>query len=303
LELTQDSVKNFADALKLKGRQPATIESYCRDASGFVDFLDRSDIRLGDIEPQTLMNYQDHLKFDGLGKENSVRRTVIGIRQFFRFIVESQQIGSSPLDDVPIPARYEGLPESLLTEDLDLLFDQALRTVPQIKSTRDGAILALLGLEGLKAGEVVNLRWSDFLDETHAGSLKIAGAKSRVIRLSSETTIMLSMYKDSYKSFMSIEPAAIFKNRIFIAFRGREAAIPIPKITRHGLKFMLYELGEKSGLRNLTTEILRHHATSYMLEQGKSADEIMEHFGLRRIGNIAKHMAKAYSAGREAKTD
>jgi site-specific recombinase XerD len=296
MELSQDSVKSFADSLRLRGRQPATVESYCRDAAGFVDFLERKDIRLGDIEPQTLIDYQDHLKFDGMGKENSVRRAVIGIRQFFRFIVEKENIGNSPLDDVPIPVRFEGLPESLLTEDLDLLFDYALHTVPQIKSTRDGAILALLGLEGLKAGEVINLRWSDFLDENHGGSLKISGPKSRVIRLSSETTIMISMYKDSYKSFMNVEPGSLFKNRMFIAFRGRDAAIPIPKITRHGLKFMLYELGEKSGLHNLNTEILRHHATSYLLEQGKSPDEIMAHFGLKRIGNIAKHMARGQSS-------
>lgn len=300
MELSQDSVKNFGEALRLKGRQPATVESYSRDASGFVEFLNKSGTAFGNVEAQTLVDYQDHLKLAGHGKENSVRRSVIGIRQFFRYLVEQANLGSSPLDDVPIPVRYEGLPAALSTEDLDALFEHALQSAPKIKSARDGALLALLGLEGLKAGEIVNLRWSDFIGDSNRGSLKVSGPKSRVIRLSSETTIMLELYKNAYKTLITFEADGQYKQRMFIAFRGRDAAIPIPKITRHGIKFMLYELGEKSGLHHLNAEALRHHATAYLLDQGLCPDDIMAHFGLKRVGNIAKHAARAHSAKREA---
>jgi hypothetical protein len=68
-------------------------------------------------------------------------------------------------------------------------------------------------------------------------------------------------------------------------------------MTRHGLKFILYELGDKAGLSKLNTEQLRHFAVTYLIGLGRTPEEIMAHLGLRRIGNIAKHLAR--KGGRE----
>ena len=62
-------------------------------------------------------------------------------------------------------------------------------------------------------------------------------------------------------------------------------------MTRHGLKFILYEWGEKAGTKHLNTELLRHFAVTHLLREGRSPEEIMQHLGLRRMGNIAKHIA------------
>jgi hypothetical protein len=75
-------------------------------------------------------------------------------------------------------------------------------------------------------------------------------------------------------------------------------------MTRHGLKFILYELGDKAGLAKLNTEQLRHFAVSYLIAEGRTAEEIMLHLGLRRLGNVAKHLARtATSAGPKRKVE
>jgi hypothetical protein len=67
-------------------------------------------------------------------------------------------------------------------------------------------------------------------------------------------------------------------------------------MTRHGLKFIVYELGDKVGAKSLNTEQLRHFAVTHLISQGMAPDEIMAHLGLRRLGNIAKHLASVDSS-------
>ena len=45
-------------------------------------------------------------------------------------------------------------------------------------------------------------------------------------------------------------------------------------------------------IKKLNTELLRHYAINFHLELGKSPEDVMEHFGLKQLGNIGKHARK-----------
>ncbi|MEZ4741991.1 MAG: site-specific integrase [Bdellovibrionota bacterium] len=291
MQLDKNAIDEFKESLKTRGRLPSTIESYARDAQRFIDYLEAEDLNLEDVEAHTMITYQQYLRNICEDRDNSIRRSVIGVRQFFRFLSDVQYIINSPLDHAIIPPRDESLPNGITSEDLDLVFEFAANTAPVIKSTRDCAILALLSFEGLKAGEIIDLKWSYFLKENNLGSLKITGSRGRIIKLSPETTKTITTYHRHYAKVLDSAFLHDKDAKMFIAFKGRDTNTPIAKISRHGLKFMLYELGEKANIKGLNTEMLRHHATNYLLEQGRSIDEIMQHFGLKRAGNIAKHVA------------
>ena len=87
------AVERFADNLRQRGKQPATVESYCRDAQRFLEYIGKFKLAGEKVEPETLLAYQEFLKTDCEERDNSVRRTVIGIRQFYRFLSESHTIG------------------------------------------------------------------------------------------------------------------------------------------------------------------------------------------------------------------
>lgn len=282
-------MNSFSKLLKLKGRQIATIESYCRDVKNFLEFTQTHKLSIGNVTAQTLVDFQRYLG-DELGeKENSIRRAVIGVRQYFKFLESEKLITYSPLDLVVIPPRNEDLPLDLTEEKFDKLFVATEQTTPAIKSFRDAAIISLLGLEGLKANEIINLKWNDYLNEKGRGSLKIAGNRPRLLLLNKKTTIMLERYHVEYKK---IPLPKKISNFIFIAFKGRDASLVSSSISRHGIKFMLMELGSQCNQANLNTELLRHHAINFLINEGKTPEEIMIHLGLKRIGNIAKHIAK-----------
>src|SRR4051812_22818012 len=154
------SVNRFAESLRSRGKQPATVESYCRDAQRFLEYLGKYKMQASQVEPETLLAFQDFLRSDCEERDNSVRRTVIGIRQFYRFLSETQAIKGTPFDMVPIPVRDDRLPKGLSPDDVESLLRIALSGRPESKAARDATMVSLLAHEGIKANELISLKWS-----------------------------------------------------------------------------------------------------------------------------------------------
>ncbi len=294
MNLGPEAIDRFADSLKLRGKLPATVESYCRDARGFMEYVLRHKLPVQQLSPEILGHYQDYLT-ERKETGNSIRRTVIGVRQFFRYLTESRQISSSPFDDVPIPERNDQLPLDLKKADIDKLIQLVRNDPDTFKASRDAAIVSLLAFEGVKATELIGLRWRDYMSGAAAGdgaTLRINGTRGRTLTLSPETAAAMEIYRGRYRQVDHPALVAVNEPRMFIAFKGRDAAVPIPHMTRHGLKFIIYELGKLANISALNSELLRHYAVSHQLALGHSAEQIMHHLGLRTAGNIAKHAAK-----------
>jgi site-specific recombinase XerD len=189
------------------------------------------------------------------------------------------------LDKVPIPNREEVTPRKLKDEEISSLFEHSTKGV-KLKDSRDKAIIALLCFEGLKVSELISLDWKHFLPHMNKGSLLIPGERRRLIILNPSTYKFLSEYHKIYHECRPMIPKTF---KMFLGFKGREALSVSSKISRHGLKYMLYELGQLCEIPNLNTETLRHQAIQHHLNAGASPEDIMKHFGLRQLGNIAKH--------------
>lgn len=266
------------------GKRAATINCYESDARSFMEFL--SKIRPdGSLEgPEDLAAFQDQMENNQSESQNSIRRKIIGVKSFLRFAVPNVTGMASGFDEYPIPQRIDGLPDGLDPEDFDALLSAAQKQTPPIKGLRDLAILVLLSLEGLKVTEIIQLKASDLLLSPSSGSLLIKGLKSRVITLCPETTASLSEYRATALPLMGYTPS------LFVGFKGRSAGLTSDGITRHGIKFMLYELGHQCGILRLNSELLRHFAMDYQLKVlGKSTEDVMAHFGLKQAGNVGRH--------------
>lgn len=287
----EQSVKAFGDSLRERGKQPATVDSYRRDAARFVEYLSENSITPGDVSPEILVAYQDYLSHTCQERENTVRRAVIGVRQFYRYLAATSHASNSPLDAVSIPPRDESLAKVLDDDEVEDVVAVAGAGSPPSKAARDVALVGLLAWEGLKATESIGLLWSDLIDSggKHA-SLHIGGNRERVINLEERTRENLRNWRDHYHRHLKTALGSKERGRMFVSFKGRDAGTLLPEITRHGLKFIMYELGEKSGINHLNTESLRHFAVNRQLALGRSPEDIMRHLGLRRLGNIAKHM-------------
>ena len=274
----------FSQSLKALGKRPATIDSYRRDIKKLQTFLANSGLATRDIDADIITAFIEWLQ--GQDKHNSVRRNIIGVRQFYRYLADLDGSWDSPFDQVVIPTRDETLPEGLLEDDIDCLEAAALSQKSKLKRARDLAILRLLALEGLKANEILQIKNEHVLQTAATTSLQVQGTKQRTIALAAETGQAMAHYLDIYQG----EPATSQFEYLFISFKGRDLSLLSEPMTRHGLKFLLYELGEDSGISHLNSELLRHFAIHHQIQLGKSSAEIMAHLGLKRLGNVGKHL-------------
>ena len=140
----------------------ATIECYVRDIAAFTQWLLLSRGHFGfegNIDIELYLKFLDENQRDS---QNSIRRKLISIKQFFRFIFNQEFGHSSPVDEIPIPARDETLPDQLDHQQIETLMRSTNESSSAYKANRDRAILSLLAFEGLKAREIITLNWSDF---------------------------------------------------------------------------------------------------------------------------------------------
>ena len=283
-------VQGFAGHLKAIGRQAATIDSYCRDARSFVSWIHQIGLSLSSVESDTLVAFEEHLRGDRAERENSIRRSIIGVRLFYRHLVDVKVVSSTPFDQVPIPQRQEDLPKALSPVDIEALFEGAGQDSSKVRASRNLAIIAALAYEGIKATELIELTWGGYLSISTGASLHLGGLRSRAITLSPETKAYFDDWRAQTAQILGAEtpPRA---TKIFAAFQGRDGLTLLPTMTRHGLKFVMYEVGALANLQHLNTELLRHHAVSHLLSLGKSIEDVKAHLGLRRSGIVGKHAA------------
>jgi integrase/recombinase XerD len=279
-------ILSFGQFLKKIGKKESTIQSYCRDVSPFLNYLTQHNVPLACVTFQTLAHYKTNIHAKNSSrKSNSFRRAIIAIRQFYRFLPEFSHLRLHSLDQIPIPKREELKPRKLSKFDVESLL-YACNKGSELKNLRDKAIIALFCFEGLKVSELIQLEWKHFLSYQNSGSLLVPGDKKRLLLLNPKSLELLINYK-TYISEHSVNLVKPFK--MFLGFKGKDTIVILPKVSRHGLKFMIYELGETCHLPNLNTENLRHFAIQFHLDNGSSPEEVMRHLGLKRIGNIAKH--------------
>ncbi len=144
----------------------------------------------------------------------SVRLTFAGLRSFYRFLLERNNITINPLNDVLLPKAEKPLPvfltlaqvESLLAAPLTLpLEKQAPAWVP----LRDAAMLELLYSAGLRLAELAALNVKDV--DPYSETLRVVGkgSKERVCPIGGPALRALSAYRQAAR----VQTGPLFLNK------------------------------------------------------------------------------------------
>lgn len=290
-------IHEFREYLKNNSKSTSTVDSYTNDIKSFTSYLDRYHIPLEEVQPSYIDEFLRTISL----RENSIRRIIISIRLYFRYIAANHLSSESPLDQYPIPPRDESLPTTLSESDIDEVMSYlSERATKSFKHGRDLAIFTLLALEGCKASELIALEQQNFHCSHKDSYLTIKGPRTRTIKLAKQTKSAIESYMLALSSLQ--QQHELQSQQLFLALKGRDLGCILPSLTRHGLKFLLYELGLIIGHKGLNTELLRHYAIEYQLGSNKSLEQVMSHLGLRRPGNIAKHASLSRAFMGEIKT-
>ncbi len=246
-----------------------TITNYCRVIRGFLAERFGS----GPIVP-TQLSAADVRQFvvrrTQAGVGGNARQVATALRNFLRGLRLHGEIDTNLAAAVPaLATRPARLPESLEPEQAR----QLLRScdLSSAQGLRDYAILLLLARLGLRAGEVVAMRFSDL--DWHSAELTVRGKGLRRDRLPILQDVGEALVAYLRQGRPACSSPQVFV-RLQVPYRGLAQATTIGSIVRRALQRAGLDPSHKGA------HLLRHTLATEMLRRGAP---------LRQIAQILRH--------------
>jgi integrase/recombinase XerD len=258
----QAAMVSFLNYVKVeRGLAPNTLAAYRSDLRKFEMFAQKRKLTLGSTSREDIVDFLGDLYRQGLDS-HTVSRNTVALRNFFRFAMTEEAIGTDPTLNLESPRLRRTLPVYLRTEEIDRLLEQPDAATPL--GLRDRAILQVLYSSGLRVSELVNLRVSDM--DMRMGCLRCIGKgdKERLVPVGRKALAAVRDYLERSRPLLmrQEESAAKACPWMFVNRRGT-------RLSRISVWRMLTDYGRRAGIRvRLSPHKLRHSFATHLLERG-----------------------------------
>jgi site-specific recombinase XerD len=264
-------VTAFADHMRQeRGLSPCTIANYCRAACEFLAQLSAAGLRLDTL---TIPQFDDLVArqlHQGGYARRTVRTHVNCLRAFFRYAEARGWCRQGLAVDLKAPRvfRDESVPSGPSWEDVKRLLAATQGNKPA--DVRARAVLLLLAVYGLRAGEVVRLHLEDFDWEHEVLTVRhgkrqrpriyplcrvVGDAVLRYLREVRPRSAHREVFLHLHAPFGPLSSGTL---KILVNWRSRALGVTLPHCGPHAL---------------------RHACATHLLEQGLSLKEIGDHLG------------------------
>jgi integrase/recombinase XerD len=244
-----------------RGAATNTIEAYRRDLNDYSSFVVAQKQSLLDCPRETVTEWLDDLKAQGLSASSSARR-LSAIRQFHKFLCVEALRGDDPTRIVASPKSRRALPKVLSVTEVTRLLERAEADIDDPKKTpkqqiaahRLYVLLEMLYATGLRVSELVSLRRAAVMRDTSFITLKGKGSKERVVPMNDRA-------RDAVRKWISTLPPGPF---LFPA-NGEDGYL-----TRQVFARDLKDLAISANISpdRVAPHVLRHAFASHLLAGG-----------------------------------
>jgi len=269
-----------------RGLAKNSIESYKRDLYQFLEFVqeamgikDVENIRRADIR-----EYVSALIQYGFSKK-SVERKLSALRGFFKYLKRIQVISSNPVLGIQNPKEERYLPMVIPEKRINEMLDN---WIPEsIMEARDKSIIELMYSSGLRASEVISLKWENLDLKTMELRVKGKGGKERIVPLGKRAREALEVYVNFLGDKLN-KSNFIFLNRF-----GK-------KLSRKGLWLIIKKRFETMALMyGVHPHTLRHSFATHLLNHGADLRSIQELLGHASLATTSIYTSLSIQSLRE----
>jgi len=234
-----------------------TLEAYGSDIKRFLSRLSLCD--LSDVEKITvvdLVNFVDGSRRKGLSP-NSVWRSVVAVRMFFRFLKTEGYIENDAAELFGTPRLWRKVPEVLSGRQVEELLNAPSGDSPL--EVRDRAILEVLYATGCRASEVCGLNVGGVNAEYGFLRCYGKGGKERLIPLGKAALEALEYYRDRVRPDLALMEG---ESALFLTKSGR-------RIDRGLVWRKVKKYARRIGFgHNVYPHMLRHSFATHLLSGG-----------------------------------
>lgn len=273
----------FSDHLEAVNAAPLTIRAYVLAVQQLGDFLRATGMPLdpGHVTREHLTEWMRFLQRPveeggrGLTAQTALQR-FRSTSRFFAYLVETDEIGESPMAKMKPPRVPEKLVPVISDGDLQRLFKVVAGT--DFESRRDKAIISLFIDTGLRVSEMASIRLED-LDVNEREVIVLGkGRRHRSVRFVKETRSDLQRYLLRRAGHPHSSLSALWLGK-----RGR--------MTSSGIYQMVQRRCEEAGIEPVHPHMFRHTFAHLYLKAGGNEGDLMRVTGWR-----SRQMVDRYGA-------
>lgn len=280
--------KGFKAYLQLeKSLSANTIDSYLRDVAKLEQYL-TSVNELGQPKTIQLKQLRDFVKYiSELGLEpSSQARIVSGVKAFFNYLLQEDEIQKSPAELLESPRLKRALPAVLDVHEIDAMAAQI--NMSKEEGLRNRTILETMFSCGLRVSEAVGLEQTHIYEEEEYIKVKGKGNKERLVPISKTALYWINLYLKEQRNHMTPKPGC--NDILFLNRRGG-------KLTRVMIFYILKDLAQKAGItKSISPHTLRHSFATALVEAGADLRAVQQMLGHESITTteIYTHLDREY---------
>lgn len=264
-----DTAKKYLEYLqRVRGLSHATVRAYRGDLCAFASWLDSRGLDLLEASGAEVRRYLAHLGRRGVAA-SSTNRVLSAIKGFYRYLVRTEVIDSSPTEGVQGVRSGNRLPSFLFEEEMGKLVELE---VVDFTTARDRLILELLYSTGCRVSELVGMNLDEI--DFRRGRVVVHGKgnKDRSVFLGESARESLRWYLP-YRT-ARLRDRGLHKERALVinANGGR--------ITQRGIAGIVENRVVDSGLgKHVSPHTFRHSFATHILDRGADIRVVQELLG------------------------
>ena len=242
-----------------------TVEAYMRDVERLATFCSSLDHPIGPtrVTAQIIENFMAHLFDRGL-EPRSQARVLSSLRGLFGYMMLTDQIEESPIDEIESPKIGRHLPDVLTVGEVDAVIEAIDPTT--MLGVRNRAIIEMLYSCGLRVSELVELRFEDIDTEERLVRVVGKGDKQRFVPLGDMALQRLEAYM-SYR----VEMEASDRKSASVVFLNRRGQ----KLTRVMIFTMIRKAVAAAGIdKAVSPHSFRHSFATHLLVGGADIRQV-----------------------------
>ncbi len=240
-----------------KGLSTNTLESYGRDLSKLFAFLDKQGVNdIDGVGIAELRSYIAHLSKQGFSAR-SIARSVVSIRQFFKFLLAREIIKDDPSALLESPKMSKSIPSVISLDEVELILGAPSDAKPE--GIRDRAMLEMLYATGIRVTELISIRLNDVNFEHGFVIVYGKGSKERIVPIGEHSRESLGTYLKSARQSLLKQKESQY---LFVTRRA-------DKMTRQGFWKIIKNYALVAGVhKKISPHTLRHSFATHLLERG-----------------------------------
>ena len=281
----KELIRDFLSYLKNeKGFSENTVSSYEDDLNQFWEFM-RDGLGIRELELVSRNHIREFIAVllrTGFSKR-SVERKLSCLRTFFKYLKRLGIIEKNPMLGIRNPKRDQYLPDVLPEKKLNEFLDSWRPET--LNDFRDKAIIELMYSCGLRASEVVELKWESLREKERELKVLGKGRKERIVPVGEKALQALNSYKEAL-----LKEKRNLKDYIFVNKFGN-------KLTRRALWDIINKRFETlARLYGVHPHALRHSFATHLLNHGADLRAIQELLGHKSLSTTSVYTNLPFSA-------